>query len=256
MAAELPWEQLRLTDIADLLPTLYQSEESSGWSSGMRRITHALLDRRASLPGPSLEIGCGAGAFLTELRGRYPDQAHVGIDLNALALPLAGAKGNLVAGADLQQLPFADASFALVVALDSFDQRGVDMLAGLRESWRVLRPQGLLVLRVSAHRWLEGAHDVAFNTGRRFARAELVEALQAVGFPTVATTYANALLSPAIVAVRLLQRWHLLPLREALYAAPDANRLLTHALRWEARWLQRHNFGFGVSLYAIACKPD
>ena len=224
----------------------------------MRALTHALLARRPPAPGPMLEVGCGGGAFLTDLGIHYPDRTQVGIDLNSVALGVAQTKFSgppTLGQADLQQMPFAAATFGTVIALDSFDQQGVNTKNGLAETWRVLRPHGLLLLRVSAHRWLEGAHDVAFNTGRRFARTEIVRLLHAVGFTTVQTTYANTLLSPAIVAVRLLQRWGLLSLNESLYTAPDANRLLGLALQCEAQWLRQRNLGFGVSLYALAVKP-
>jgi len=247
-----------LSKFAELLPALYAHEERSGWSRGMRALTHALLARRPPAPGPMLEVGCGGGAFLTELANYYPDRTQVGIDLNSVALGVARTKfagGPTLGQADLQQLPFAAATFGAVVALDSFDQQGVDTKTGLAETWRVLRPRGLLLLRVSAHHWLEGAHDVAFNTGRRFARTEIVRLLHGVGFATVQTTYANTLLSPAIVAVRLLQRWGVLSLNESLYTAPDANRLLGLALQCEAQWLRQRNLGFGVSLYALAIKP-
>jgi len=118
-----------------------------------------------------LELGCGAGAFTRELAACFPVQLGVGVDISKLALRQAShllVQPPRLAGADLQALPFADATFSLVVALDTFDQKGVDPRAALRESWRVLQPQGNLLLRVSAHRWLASAHDAAFNTGRRF----------------------------------------------------------------------------------------
>lgn len=247
-----------MSKFAELLPALYAHEEQSGWSRGMRALTYALLARTRPAPGPMLEVGCGGGAFLAELGIHYPDRTQVGIDLNSVALGVAQTKFSglpALGQADLQQLPFATATFGTVIALDSFDQQGVETRTGLAETWRVLRPHGLLLLRVSAHRWLEGAHDVAFNTGRRFARAEVVSLLHAVGFTTIQTTYANTLLSPAIVAVRLLQRWGVLPLNESLYTAPDTNRLLGLALQCEAQWLRQRNLGFGVSLYALAIKP-
>jgi len=225
----------------------------------MHAVASALLAQMAMSAAPILELGCGAGAFMAELTARYPAQAVYGADINSLALTHASrllAQPPKLAGADLQALPFVDATFGLVLALDAIDQKGVDPVAALAESWRVLQPQGLLLLRVSAHAWLKGLHDVAFNTGHRFARRELVNTLDTVGFTPIRTTYANALLAPAIVPVRLLQRWGLLPFNEAHYTAPMANRLLALILQAEAQWLQSHNFGFGVSLYVLARKNN
>lgn len=225
----------------------------------MRRITQVLLARFVQSPGSILELGCGAGAFTSELAALDSTQMVVGVDISKVALHQASPRcgqSPLFISADLQALPFADATFNLVIALDTFDQKGIDARLALGESWRVLRPQGILLVRVSAHRWLKSLHDVAFNTGRRFSRSELTETLQTSGFTIMATTYANTLLSPAIVTMRLLQQWKIVPFKPALYTAPLVNRLLVLILQGEARWLQKHNLVFGVSLYALAQKID
>ncbi len=225
----------------------------------MRGVTHALLTRLPQPSGSILELGCGAGAFTAELAARCPASLVVGIDLSKLTLLETSrllSQPPRLAIADLQALPFANASFGMVIALDTFDQKGVKPHVALHESWRVLRSQGYLLVRVSAHPWLKSAHDTAFNTGRRFSRVELIHTLQAAGFATVATTYANTLLSPVIIFVRLLQRWKILPFNPALYTAPVVNHLLAFILPLEARWLQKHNLAFGVSLYALATKVD
>ena len=84
----------------------------------------------------------------------------VGADLHVQAL---GAAMDRAPGpwlrADLQQMPLATESVALLIALDSLDQQGVDLPLALAELYRVLQPGGALLLRVSAHPWLEGPHD-------------------------------------------------------------------------------------------------
>jgi ubiquinone/menaquinone biosynthesis C-methylase UbiE len=242
-----------------LLPALYQTELTNGWSVGMRRVTHALLP--AVLPaGPILELGCGGGGLLRELAERVPQQTLYGMDRHPLALSAAqlhlaqSAPQVQLTQADLHGLPFAANSFGLICALDTFDQTGVDLTRGLAESWRVLQPQGMLLLRVSAHAWLQGAHDVAFNTGHRYAVGELQRLLHVAGYASLRITYANMLLAPPIVLLRLYQRLYARPLADELYVTAAVNRLLALALRCEARWLRRANLPFGISLYAIARK--
>ena len=246
-----------------LLPALYGAELTSGWSVGMRQVTRALLP--AVLPaGPILELGCGGGGLLRDLAERMTQQdaqqvLH-GMDRHPLALSTAQlhlaqlTTQVQLTQADLHKLPFADNSFGLLFALDTFDQAEVDLTRGLAESWRVLQPQGMLLLRVSAHAWLQGAHDVAFNTGHRYAIGELQHALHAASFAPLRVTYANMLLSLPVVALRLSQRLHPSPLTDGLYATTAVNRLLTLALSCEARWLRQVNLPFGISLYAIARK--
>ena len=245
-------------DYGKLLPALYELDRVNGWSIGMRAVTHALLAQVALPPGPILELGAGSGLFNAQLQRRFADRLVTGVDLHPLALAyarLAGPEPPRLLRGDLQQLPLGATTVSAILALDTFDQLGVDVDRALAESWRVLQPGGLLLLRVSAHPWLEGAHDMAFNTGRRFRRSELVAALVARGFCVERVTYANALLSPPLVLLRLLERWGWLNLPETTLADSPANRLFAALLGLEARWLAYGNFGFGISLYTLATKP-
>ena len=156
---------------------------------------------------------------------------------------------------DLQQLPFVANQFSLIVALDSFDQRAVNLQQAVNESWRLLQADGLLLLRVSAHPWLESEHDVAFNTGRRYNRQVLIDALTAGGFQIERVTYANSLLALPVIAQRLLQRWRLLPFESNHEISPVVNRQVARLLRWEANLLHLTNLPFGISLYVLARKP-
>jgi SAM-dependent methyltransferase len=246
-----------LSDFGAMLPALYQLDRVNGWSIGMRAVTQALLDRVSLPAGPILELGCGSGVFNAELQRRYPHRPVLGVDLHPLALAYAREAGReppALVRADLQRLPFEPESVSAIFALDTFDQHGVDLHAALSESWRILRPQGMLLLRVSAHPWLEGEHDMAFNTGRRYQRAEVLHALERTGFVAERVTFANALLSPPLVVIRLLQRWGGLALDDTSFADSPVNGLFARVLTLEAQWLRQANFGFGISLYVMARK--
>lgn len=222
----------------------------------MRAITHALLNTDQPPRGPILEVGCGAGNFLREWQERHPQSCCFGLDRHGVALYYANQQPGALhlTQADLQQLPFADNQFGLIVALDTFDQRAVDLPQALRESWRLLQPGGLLLVRVSAHPWLHSSHDEAFNTGHRYQQQELTTALRAGGFHLERVTYANSLLALPVVVQRLLQRWQVLPFSSHHSTNPAFNRLVARLLGWEARLLQTINLPFGISLYVLARK--
>jgi SAM-dependent methyltransferase len=242
---------------AELLPELYRAGHDSGWNDGMRGVTHALLDGLALPPGPVLEVGCGGGQLMAELTTRYAGRTVWGVDLHPLALAYAQARlgrHGALGQATLHHLPFAGHCFALLLALDVFDQQGVEMAAALAESRRVLRPGGLLLLRVSAHPWLYGEHDRAFHTGRRYARRELLDALHATGFAVQRMTYINAVLGVPVAGVRLLQQWGVLGWQPGVYASPTANRLLAWTLHSEAHWLRVGDLPMGLSLCVVAVR--
>lgn len=90
-----------------------------------------------SLPGPVLDLGCGAGHSFTELAPRET----VGVDVDADAL--AGQERRTVA-ADMRVLPFPDATFAAVLAVQSIEHVP-DPERVVAEARRVLRPGGVAV---------------------------------------------------------------------------------------------------------------
>jgi SAM-dependent methyltransferase len=243
----------------NLLPHLYEDEQQSAWSIGMRAITRGLLVDLVLPAGPILELGCGGGAFLAELRRVYPRRTLVGFDLHPVALAYAqrrlGAPAPVMQ-ANLEKLPFANELFAAVIALDVLDQRGVDLAVALAEVRRVLRAGGGLVMRVSAHAWLHGAHDDAFNTGVRYNRATLSAPLRDAGFSLERLTYANTLLAPPAIVMRLLQQRNVLSATPSLRQSANVERLLSFALEQEAQWLRRRDLPTGLSLYALARKID
>ncbi|MCB9155645.1 MAG: methyltransferase domain-containing protein [Caldilineaceae bacterium] len=144
---------------------------------------------------------------------------------------------NSLVDANMLALPFPTAAFGAVVALDSFDQQGVKLSLALAESHRVLRPDGLLLLRVSAYEWLHSTHDRAFNTGRRYSSKEVQSVLVQHGFQPVATTYANAMMLLPVAFVRLLQRYHFVPFTAAQYGASQFDELVKAILTMEAHWI-------------------
>ena len=239
------------------LPDLYAMDSTNGWSQGMRRITLALLAGMPFVQGPFLDLGCGGGVFVHELASARPQSVVLGADLSSTALAYAQEhSGNeRLLQVDVGSLPLAAGSIGLMTALDVFDQQGVDIALSLSDALRVLRPGGLLLLRVSAHPWLWGPHDVAFNTGRRWHAHELMEMLHAHGFAVERATYANALLSPVIATMRLLHRWGGMDVSVAEDTNGLLHELLRRALDAEAHWLVHHKFPFGISFYALARKP-
>jgi SAM-dependent methyltransferase len=200
-----------------------------------------------------LEIGCGGGAFLAELRRRWPDRAVVGLDLRGEAL--AHAHPRRVADlfqASVLHMPVAEERCALVTALDVFDQAGVALSDALSTCWSLLRPGGYLLLRVSALPWLTGPHDVAFGTGRRYHTGEVGSALKAANLHPVRMTHANSLLFPLAVANRLLQRLGLADVEGAFDSCGWLDTICYAALAQEVTLLRQMDLPIGSSLFCLA----
>ncbi len=234
-------------------------EHDHWWYRGMRALAAAWLDQvygdRTDLV--VLDAGCGAGGNADFLR-RYG--AVVGLDLAPIALRLAQRRvpGRLQRGSVLA-LPYRDESFDLVTSFDVLYHRAViDETAALRESWRVLKPGGRVLLRLPAYQWLSSSHDRSVHGRHRYTARETRGLLERAGFAIERMSYVNSLLLPLPVAQRLLER--LRPgetSHESDMRAPHplVNRALGVVLLLEAAWLRRGGrFPAGLSVMVIARK--
>jgi SAM-dependent methyltransferase len=245
---------------------LFALEENFWWFSGMREITSALLDpvcqprhRRMIL-----DAGCGTGGNLEWLQRYAGDGKVFGIDLSPDALKFLLSRGHrLAAGGSVTALPFGDAHFDLVTSFDVLGQlphQGGDEQA-LGEMNRVLRPGGVLFLRVAAYEWLRSGHDEALQTKHRYALNELRSLVEGSGFRILRTTYANTLLLPLAALRRVvLKRVGLADSGSDVQPLPAGsdwlNRLLKRVLVGEAWYLRRQTSKLraGLSLIFIAQK--
>ena len=175
---------------------LFDLEDKLWWFLGMRRVSSALLDRY--LPARKsersiLDAGCGTGGMLETLR-LYGQT--FGTDASPPALRFASRRAIApLIQADVCRLPFVSESFDLVTSLDViYHSRISSDDEALLEMARVLRPHGLILLRVPALKLFRGRHDVAVHTRHRYRRRELEEKLRQAGFTPEFVSYLNCLL--------------------------------------------------------------
>jgi SAM-dependent methyltransferase len=233
-------------------------EERHWWYAGMRGVAlavlgHALGGRRGVR---ILDAGCGTGGTTVELC-QFGDV--VGIDLAWEALEPARERGlSRLARASIEQLPFLSATFDVATSFEVVYHLGVASdTAALTEIHRVLKPGGLLLLRVPAHDWLRGEHDRLVHTRHRYSLAEVRGKLGQAGFSVERLTWANSLLFPPAVAKRLLERsnGHTATAAEPdLWQPPAAlNGLLQGLVGVEALAIPRGvPLPFGLSVLAVA----
>ncbi len=230
-------------------------EERHWWYAGMRRVALSVLER--ALDGRRgirvLDAGCGTGGTTIELC-RFGEV--VGIDLAWEALEPARRRGlTRLARASIERLPFRAGSFDAVTSFEVVYHLGVaNDRCALEELHRVLKPGGLLLLRVPAHDWLRGEHDRLVHTRHRYARGEVAAKLQAAGFQVDQLSWANSVLFPPAVAKRLLERFASSTEEPDLWQPPGAiNALLENTVAVESVLIPRRvPLPFGLSLLAVA----
>jgi ubiquinone/menaquinone biosynthesis C-methylase UbiE len=236
---------------------MYHLENSYWWFQGRKAIILSLLTRFTPLlqkEGLCLDVGCGTGLIL-EMLNSY--SKPVGLDFSAKALRYCKERGlTSLIQADTNQLPIADASCDLVLALDLLEHISDDKRL-MEEFYRICKPGGYICLTVPAHQYLWSEHDEALHHFRRYSKKSFAALFQDSRFTLLKLTYAITVTYLPIVIFRKVQRLlrsnekpktHLIPLPHFL------NNLLIRILGLEARLLKYLNFPFGVSLIGLARK--
>jgi 2-polyprenyl-3-methyl-5-hydroxy-6-metoxy-1,4-benzoquinol methylase len=147
-----------------------ESQAFSGYYETPRLALLKLLG--AAAPQHALEIGCGAGANLGEIKKRFPNCHTTGVELRgdaALAATHSGQVDTVVHGDVLvaAQVNFAPASFDLVVCshvLEHFAQPDL-VLARVRE-W--LKPNGQLLVALPNVRHVSVLVDLLWRGDFRY----------------------------------------------------------------------------------------
>ncbi|MFN7545590.1 MAG: class I SAM-dependent methyltransferase [Acidobacteriota bacterium] len=218
------------------------AEDRMWWFAGMRKILQAWIGRMPEQPsGRVLEAGCGTGYMSRWLAENYGWRMFP-LDLDFSGLAYARREGTpRLNQADLTSLPYRDGVFDAVVSLDVLVHlpEGQET-QGLAEFLRVLKPGGILLLRVSALRILRSRHSEFAHEQQRFTRSRLKRAVRQAGFQLIDASYANSLLLP--VAVLKFRIWEPLtrqaPASGVVVPSPLLNWALRQPLEWEARWLE------------------
>ncbi len=183
---------------------LYQQQQSSHDLERRSAIFRPALDELAALrqPGRLLDVGCGDGLFL-KLAADQGWQSH-GIELSPMAVQqarrrLGGPDGRIICD-EVGQAHFSDGYFDVVTLFNVLDQvtRPMDQL---REIHRVLKPGGLLIVRVPnaafhvtlLRRWSALAPQLVVHL-YSFSASTLRAALERAGFGAIRVT--NSPLTP------------------------------------------------------------
>jgi SAM-dependent methyltransferase len=154
-----------------------------------------------------LDAGCGTGGTLKRLARALPSTLRIGLDIDGAASVVARDKSqSAIATASLNQMPFADGSFDVMISADVLCHAGVNEDEALAEMRRCLAPGGVLLLNLPAYRWLLSEHDRKVHNARRYTARGARQLLARHGFGEIVTSYWNMLLFPLMVLRRLAMR--------------------------------------------------
>ncbi len=237
--------------------TMFAVEDSHFWYRGMKQITSTLIKSnfKKNQKYKILDAGCGTGAGMIAL-SKFGEVA--GVDYSPLAIELCKKRGlKKVSVASIEKLPFKNSSFDLVISSDVLGQMEVNQdMTAINEFYRVLKPEGILILRTAAFNWLYSYHDRAVHTKHRYTDNELKALLKKGKFKIIKTTYANMFLFPISFILRIASNFLKIEPKNSDVKPlnPIINQLFYFPFFIENQLIKRGSLPFGLSIIMVGKK--
>ena len=235
-------------------------EEKHWWFVSRRRKILSMID---ICPQKTyLDIGCSSGKLLESLieKGADPNQV-LGIDISPEGIEACQAKGltnTFVMDATSVDLPAG--SFDVIIASDCLEHIQQDE-AALQNWYKLLRPDGIMIVFVPAFMSLWSPHDEVNHHFRRYTHRELTGKINKASFSVLRHGYWNTTLFIPIMLYRFLR--NTLENKGLKKEKPSAdlgavpalaNALLRGLLCIENSIMEIIRFPFGVSTFCVARK--
>ena len=235
---------------------IFENEESHFFYVSNHKIILELLSR--FLPKKRklkiLDAGCGTG-LLAKKMSVFGD--ITGLDFSGEAIKFAKKRGVKVKKGSVTTLPFKGSTFDAVVSIDVLYHSSIkDDKKALAEFRRVLKPGGILILRLPANKWLHLKHDTHVHTRERYTKKEITERLVSCKFNMVSSSYVNAALLPLALLKQVIEFYEKTsrPSSGVEKVNPIINNTLKFILSLELPLITRGLLPFGLGIVAIAKK--
>jgi SAM-dependent methyltransferase len=232
-------------------------EDRHWWFAGRRAVIGALLDRMDLPADPSIvEAGCGTGGNLDMLGQRGEVHAFEpfgeAVDIARDRHPTIEVR----AGELPRRLPYADASFDLVAALDVLEHVDDDVGA-MASLVQLARPGGWIIVTVPAHQILWGSHDRRLHHLRRYGRRKIRELAVGAGAEVTFETAYNTVLAPIAIVYRIMERIVGGDFGNQERMPPAfVNDVLAACFKLERHFVRRGRVPFGLSYALVLRRPS
>ncbi len=233
---------------------IYQNEEKHFFYVSTHNLIIGLIRKFAKKRPDILDVGCGTGGLAQILTDIGAVEA---IDASPEAIKFAKKRKVAVKLGSVEKIPFADNQFDVVTCVDVIYHKQIeDDLFALKEIRRVLKPGGVLVLRVPANRFLVSAHDRHVHTARRYGRQELIAKIARSGLKLQLITFVHSpIFFLSLIKIFFERVGGQKVSTSVVTVNPKLNQLLTWILNLEGGMiLKGFRMGMGQGLVAVAIR--
>ena len=179
---------------------MFQLENSHFWFIGKRLFIEEYLRSIKHSITKILDIGSGTGGTKKWL-SKYG--CTIGLEKSMYGIAFGKKRGLTIIPGSADVLPFKKNSFDLVTLLDVLYHKNIFRIEDvLKEAYRVLKPDGYLLITDSAWPFLYGKHDIQMHGKRRFTQSALKKPLHKLHFKVLRSSYLYFFLFPIFVIQR------------------------------------------------------
>jgi SAM-dependent methyltransferase len=183
----------------DLIEANHRNPNRHPWEIA-RAASLLSLVRALPLTTQYTDVGAGDMLYVTRQLAERSIHRVIAVD-TAFALPVAASMVD--AHTSISKVPRAGTDCAFLMdVLEHVDRDDVF----LREALTIMRPGGLVVITVPAHRRLWSDHDVFLGHRRRYSRRDLLQLLESCGLIVHECFYFFAIALAARIIARGLSR--------------------------------------------------
>ncbi len=150
-----------------------------------------------------LEIGCSSGYMLQKLHHSLPEAILMGADVvYKPLLELAKRLPIPLLRFDILQCPLPDNCINAIILLNVLEHIEDDATT-LKQIYRILKPNGVLILEVPAGPHLYDAHDRVCKHFRRYKLSKLCQLITQQGFTLTSASHLGAFIYPPFFITKL-----------------------------------------------------
>lgn len=244
------------------LEALNVSEEKHFWPRIRQSLVTSLIGRFSRIPCRFLDVGCGNGSLLKHVETTYPGSTAAGMDgyLEALVNCRRRNPTSHLFLQDITKSPWMETGerYDAVAYMDVLEHLDHPEIA-LKETAKILNPDGIVIVSVPARHELWSDRDVFLGHRQRYDHRDLRALMEKSGFEVIHLNYLfTYLYLPMWLYRKILARVFSIPdgkvERNELVVIPGFNgliRLLGALEIWLASFLP---IPFGSSVYCVAEK--
>lgn len=201
-----------------------------------------------------LDAGCGTGGLTKKLSTLGET---IGIDISDDAIRFAKKRGLKVKRGSISKITFPNNSFDIVVSADVLYHQWInDDKKVVQELLRVLKPGGILLIKLPAFDFLKSGHDLIVYTKKRYTKKEVLKLFNKLGVSVLKISYLGSFLLPLAICRMVYESLTRITRPHSSVGGvwQPINKLLITAFYIENFLIRYLYIPFGISILVIAIK--